>query len=45
MDVGFIGVGRMGHVMVRNLQQGGHRVRAWDTSPEARSQAARMAQK
>ncbi len=35
MDVGFIGVGRMGHVMVRNLLQGGHRVRAWDTSSSA----------
>jgi 3-hydroxyisobutyrate dehydrogenase-like beta-hydroxyacid dehydrogenase len=30
----------MGQTMVRNLQQAGHRVRAWDTSPEARSQAA-----
>ena len=35
MEVGFIGVGRMGHVMVRNLLQGGHRVRAWDTSSGA----------
>jgi 3-hydroxyisobutyrate dehydrogenase-like beta-hydroxyacid dehydrogenase len=35
MDVGFIGVGRMGHVMVRNLLKAGHRVRAWDTSSAA----------
>jgi 3-hydroxyisobutyrate dehydrogenase-like beta-hydroxyacid dehydrogenase len=35
MDVGFIGVGRMGRVMVRNLLQAGHRVRAWDLSAEA----------
>ena len=36
MDVGFIGVGRMGTAMARNLLKAGHRVRAWDTSPEAR---------
>lgn len=35
MDVGFIGIGRMGSVMVANLVRGGHRVRAWDNSPEA----------
>ena len=35
MEVGFIGVGRMGHVMVRNLLKAGHRVHAWDTSPDA----------
>jgi 3-hydroxyisobutyrate dehydrogenase-like beta-hydroxyacid dehydrogenase len=35
MDVGFIGVGRMGRVMVRNLLKAGHRVRAWDTSSAA----------
>jgi 3-hydroxyisobutyrate dehydrogenase-like beta-hydroxyacid dehydrogenase len=35
MDVGFIGVGRMGHVMVRNLLKAGHSVRAWDTSHDA----------
>ncbi len=35
MDVGFIGVGRMGHVMVRNLLQAGHRVRVWDVSTAA----------
>jgi 3-hydroxyisobutyrate dehydrogenase-like beta-hydroxyacid dehydrogenase len=35
MEVGFIGVGRMGQVMVRNLVRAGHRVRAWDTSSNA----------
>jgi 3-hydroxyisobutyrate dehydrogenase-like beta-hydroxyacid dehydrogenase len=35
MDVGFIGVGRMGRVMAHNLLQAGHRVRAWDASPDA----------
>ena len=36
MDVGFIGIGRMGTAMARNLLKAGHRVRAWDTSPAAR---------
>lgn len=40
MDVSFIGVGRMGLVMVRNLQQAGHSVRSWDTSPQALDAAA-----
>jgi 3-hydroxyisobutyrate dehydrogenase-like beta-hydroxyacid dehydrogenase len=35
MEVGFIGIGRMGRVMVRNLLKAGHRVRAWDTSAAA----------
>jgi 3-hydroxyisobutyrate dehydrogenase-like beta-hydroxyacid dehydrogenase len=35
MDVGFIGVGRMGKAMVRNLLKAGHRVRAWDKSTRA----------
>jgi 3-hydroxyisobutyrate dehydrogenase-like beta-hydroxyacid dehydrogenase len=35
MDVGFIGVGRMGKAMTRNLLEAGHRVRAWDTSTQA----------
>jgi 3-hydroxyisobutyrate dehydrogenase-like beta-hydroxyacid dehydrogenase len=39
MDVGFIGVGRMGRVMVANLLRAGHRVRAWDVSPAAVSAA------
>jgi 3-hydroxyisobutyrate dehydrogenase-like beta-hydroxyacid dehydrogenase len=35
MEVGFIGIGRMGSAMARNLLKAGHQVRAWDTSPEA----------
>lgn len=40
MDVGFIGVGRMGRPMVRNLTDAGHRVRAWDASRHALEEAA-----
>ncbi len=32
MQVGFIGVGRMGTAMARNLMRAGHRVLAWDIS-------------
>jgi 3-hydroxyisobutyrate dehydrogenase-like beta-hydroxyacid dehydrogenase len=39
MDVGFIGVGRMGLAMVRSLLHAGHRVHAWDTSEKAMQQA------
>ncbi len=35
MEVGFIGVGRMGSAMAHNLIKAGHRVRAWDNSAEA----------
>jgi 3-hydroxyisobutyrate dehydrogenase-like beta-hydroxyacid dehydrogenase len=35
MDIGFIGVGRMGKAMARNLIKAGHRVRAWDKSAAA----------
>jgi 3-hydroxyisobutyrate dehydrogenase-like beta-hydroxyacid dehydrogenase len=35
MEIGFIGVGRMGSAMAKNLTKAGHRVRAWDTSAEA----------
>jgi 3-hydroxyisobutyrate dehydrogenase-like beta-hydroxyacid dehydrogenase len=35
MDVGFIGLGRMGAAMARNLARAGHRVRAWNRSPVA----------
>lgn len=41
MDVGFIGVGRMGQVMVRNLLKGGHRVRVWDVSAAAMDSLAK----
>jgi 3-hydroxyisobutyrate dehydrogenase-like beta-hydroxyacid dehydrogenase len=35
MEVGFIGVGRMGGAMAANLLKAGHHVRAWDKSPAA----------
>ncbi|MCJ2013252.1 NAD(P)-dependent oxidoreductase [Methylobacterium sp. J-076] len=35
MDVGFIGMGRMGRGMAARLAQEGHTVRAWNRSPEA----------
>lgn len=35
MEVGFIGVGRMGKAMARNIMKAGHRVRAWDKSAAA----------
>jgi 3-hydroxyisobutyrate dehydrogenase-like beta-hydroxyacid dehydrogenase len=35
VQVGFIGVGRMGGTMARNLLRAGHEVRAWDTSRES----------
>jgi 3-hydroxyisobutyrate dehydrogenase-like beta-hydroxyacid dehydrogenase len=35
MDVGFIGLGRMGTAMARNLAKAGHRIRAWNRSPVA----------
>jgi 3-hydroxyisobutyrate dehydrogenase-like beta-hydroxyacid dehydrogenase len=33
MDVGFIGLGKMGIAMARNLAKAGHSVRAWNRSP------------
>ena len=35
MDVGFIGLGKMGHAMARNVAKAGHRVRAWNRSATA----------
>jgi 3-hydroxyisobutyrate dehydrogenase-like beta-hydroxyacid dehydrogenase len=35
MEIGFIGIGRMGSAMAKNLIAAGHRVRAWDTSVQA----------
>ena len=32
MDIGFMGLGRMGENMVRRLLRGGHRVVAWNRS-------------
>ena len=39
MELGFIGLGRMGGNMVTRLVQGGHRVVAYDRSPDATSLA------
>jgi 3-hydroxyisobutyrate dehydrogenase-like beta-hydroxyacid dehydrogenase len=33
MDVGFIGLGKMGIAMARNIAKAGHAVRAWNRSP------------
>jgi 3-hydroxyisobutyrate dehydrogenase-like beta-hydroxyacid dehydrogenase len=33
MDVGFIGLGKMGIAMARNIAKSGHHVRAWNRSP------------
>jgi 3-hydroxyisobutyrate dehydrogenase-like beta-hydroxyacid dehydrogenase len=33
MDVGFIGLGKMGIAMARNIAKAGYRVRAWNRSP------------
>ncbi len=35
MEVGFIGLGRMGSAMARNLAKAGHSVRAWNRSTDA----------
>lgn len=35
MDVGFLGLGRMGRAMAANLVAAGHRVRVWNRSPAA----------
>ncbi|RVU21902.1 NAD(P)-dependent oxidoreductase [Methylobacterium oryzihabitans] len=35
MDVGFLGLGRMGRAMALSLVRAGHRVRVWNRSPEA----------
>ena len=35
MDVGFLGLGRMGQGMAASLVKAGHRVRVWNRSPEA----------
>jgi 6-phosphogluconate dehydrogenase len=42
MEIGLIGLGRMGLNMGRRLLQGGHRVVAWDLSPQPK-EAARTA--
>ncbi len=40
MDIGFVGLGRMGFNMTRRLLQGGHRVVVWNRSPEKAREAA-----
>lgn len=35
MDIGFLGLGRMGRAMAGNLVKAGHNVRVWNRSPEA----------
>lgn len=39
-EIGFVGLGRMGLPMVRNLARAGHRVHAHDIAPEAARRAA-----
>ncbi len=39
MELGFVGLGRMGLNMTRRLLQGGHRVVVWDRSPEPVAEA------
>ena len=41
MELGFIGLGKMGMNMVTRLRQGGHRIVAYDRSPEVVTQAER----
>jgi 6-phosphogluconate dehydrogenase len=40
MQIGFIGIGRMGANMVQRLTAGGHQVVAWDRNPDATAGAA-----
>jgi len=40
MDIGFIGLGKMGLNMVTRLQRGGHQVTAYDRAPDALANAA-----
>lgn len=35
LDVGFIGLGRMGRAMAARIAKAGHRVRVWNRSPQA----------
>jgi len=39
MELGFVGLGRMGGSMVTRLARGGHRVVAWDPSADATARA------
>jgi 6-phosphogluconate dehydrogenase len=40
MDIGIVGMGRMGGNMAERLKQGGHRVVAYDRDPDTRAAAA-----
>jgi len=40
MRIGFVGLGNMGHPMVRRLAGAGHRILAYDTQPAARDRLA-----
>ena len=40
MEIGIVGLGRMGVNMARRIRQGGHRVVAYDRDPDARGAAA-----
>src|SRR5262250_1565208 len=42
MDIGFLGVGRMGQAMAANLVKAGHRVRAFDRSPDGLRAAEKL---
>jgi 3-hydroxyisobutyrate dehydrogenase-like beta-hydroxyacid dehydrogenase len=42
-EIGFVGLGRMGFPMARNLAQAGHRVHAHDVAPEAMRRATGVA--
>jgi 3-hydroxyisobutyrate dehydrogenase len=42
MDLGFIGVGRMGGHMVRHLASAGHRLAVYDVRPQATADAAKL---
>ena len=42
-EIGFVGLGRMGFPMTRNLAEAGYRIHVHDVAPEARERAARIA--
>ena len=42
MEIGFVGLGRMGFNMTLRLLQGGHRVVAWNRSPDKVEEVARQ---
>ena len=42
MDVGFIGLGNMGHAMVENMLKAGHQVRVWNRTRERAAPLAEL---